>query len=170
MCLGLGICCWSPRASTWLGCFGLPCTMLGWASSLGGVPHYMGVVPMPLVRRTCLFPKTVGKCEEVARVWAVFATASAAKLWCHPEQVRFAKMWYLSGPGLGLDSAKRPVLCQKRGVWQNLVATQGLRRAKGDLGRQPSHRTPPPTVRKTTMVTSKVTSSAKPSHRAPPPR
>ena len=38
--------------------------------SHGGVPHYMGVVPMPLVRRTWLFPKTVEKCEEVALIWA----------------------------------------------------------------------------------------------------
>jgi len=92
--------CWSPWTSPWMGRLvtSLPHDALD--ASHGCVPHYKGVVPKPLVRRTCLFPKTEVKCEEVASVWAVFATTSAAKLWCHPEQARFANMWHPQDQGM----------------------------------------------------------------------
>jgi len=120
------------------------------------------VVLMPLVHRTCLFSKAEVKCEEVASVWAVFATTSAAKLWCLPRTGAFCEHVAPPGPGYGLDSAKRPVLNRKRGVWQNLVANQGLPHATGDNSRQSSLRTPLPRPWKTTMVASKVSSSSYP--------
>ena len=120
------------------------------------------VVLMPLVHRTCLFSKAEVKCEEVASVWAVFATTSAAKLWCLPRTGAFCEHVAPPGPGYCLDSAKRPVLNRKRGVWQNLVANQGLPHATGDNSRQSSLRTPLPRPWKTTMVASKVSSSSYP--------
>jgi len=42
------------------------------------------------------------------------------------------------------------------------VPNQPLPPAKGEIDRQPSHRTPPPRVRKATRMTSKVTSSSNP--------